>query len=107
MIKKILIGCGGLLALVVVAFVALLVWAAMKTARADDHGRAFCATVKPGTPIGSVQAAAERHPDKPHFGTFGDDREVSFHGAFLHSATCRMTIVDGKVATTQFIILDD
>ena len=105
--KKILVGCGALLASVVVAFVAIGVWIVRTNAAADDAGRAFCNRVQPGMEASAVEALAARDPARPRPWRSGDDFEVAYFGAFLHNATCRMTVVDDKVATRALVFLDD
>ena len=104
--RKILIGCGVLLALAFAAFVALMVYIGRTNSRAHDNAEAFCAGVSPGASLASVQEAAHRHPARPIVNAFEDQHEVRFGGVLLFSAVCRMTVVDDKVATTQFAVED-
>jgi hypothetical protein len=105
--KKVLIGCGGLLACVVIAFVALGVWLIQKNNAADSAGRAFCNSVQPGMDAAAVEALAQRDAAHPSVWRHETDFEVRYFGAFLHNATCRMTVVDGRIDTRALIFLDD
>jgi hypothetical protein len=107
MIKKVLIGCGGLIFACFAALVGLAIWQGSITQRAETDGRAFCAAIHPGDTLASVQAAAARHPAQPRFVDGTREAMVSFQGGIFNATACRLAVADGKVASVRLHIMKD
>ena len=107
MIRKVLLGCGGVVFCFLALVAAYIAWQVTSNSRAEAAASAFCHSVHPGATTASVQAAAARHPARPRVGTGSDGMRVTFQGGMFFAAACVLTVADDKVTTVEFVVMDD
>jgi hypothetical protein len=107
MMKKVLIGCGGLVFVFVALIVAYGAWQWWSNDRATTAATAFCDGVQVGDTVASVEAAAARNPARHQVGTGSDGMRVTFSGGMFFAADCVLGVEDGKVTTVEFVVMDD
>lgn len=105
--KILLIGCGSVIALVLLFFIGIGVYMAYGSHKADEAAKAFCATVHVGDEFDAVAAAAAKsaYPNRMMSPEDGQ-RWFSFQGGMFHAAMCKLTIQDGKVTSAKFSVDD-
>jgi predicted lipid-binding transport protein (Tim44 family) len=101
-IVAVVVGLLGFLGLVGLAF-----WSQARSDAADAAGKAFCAQVQPGDAVATVTARAEADPARPNVTPWQDQLVVTYVGGWMHAATCRIEVADGKVTQAELQIAND
>src|SRR6185436_12325097 len=101
---------GATVLLGVLAFAALVGYAAYANHAAERDAGAFCGNVQPGTDVDAVIARARAQGRRYRGSRVEDGKEIHdlvFPGWVLNAVVCRVVAVNGKVISRETIKEDD